>query len=419
MVNVYGEIEHGPPGQMRLGEKLLQLGNRAAGRWKSFLRETNGEQVITAQDTLVVLKKGAYDFEERNFSTMALRVAEDKVGRLEPPVALRSIAGERSDLFESVLRIRGEFAMDSHWLMRHLDSVASSIGVKTVDLSVEKVLTESNEVRLVDGSLLKGALIVVAAGAFSQSLFSPEDNVLKMFQGVGTALVVPKMPQGKTAPGEVVRTVNRGGAQCGVHLVPLVGGGLYVGAGNRVSEVGEPALRFETVAYLLQTVEREFLGRSTGYLLEGNVRMGLRPRSLDGAPMIGPLRNNDKIFVATATNRAGLTWAPGIAAAVVSWADRGEMDGLFDDWLPDREPLASDSNERLLDHFVESRLGAGLEHGTVQNVPSDIARAKREIRSAGVFLLNPEGSSPPPIGTHPDNWAAASGGFGAGQDAKS
>lgn len=418
MVNVYAEIEHGPPGQMRLGEKLLQLGIRASESWNSILRETNGGHVITARDTLVVLKKDAYDFEERNFSTMTGRVVADSVGQLESPAALRYLAGSRSDLLESLLRIRGEFAMDSHSLMRHLDGLASSVGVKTVNSSVETVLTETNEVRLVDGSRLKGELIVVAAGAFSQSLFSSEDNVLQMFQGVGTALVVPKMPEGKTAPGEVIRTVNRGGAQCGVHLVPLVGGGLYIGAGNRVSEVGEPALRFETVAYLLQTVEREFLGRSTGYLLEGNVRMGLRPRSLDGAPMIGPLAVNDKIFIATATNRAGLTWAPEIAAGVASWARRGKMDSIFDDWRPDRRPIVSDSDELLLEHFVESRLGAGLEHGTVQNVPGDIARAESEIRAAGKALLNPKGSAPPPTGTHPDNWAAVPRDFLGGRDVR-
>jgi len=414
MINVYAEIEYGPPGQMRLGEKLLQLGNRASAAWNSFLRETNGEHVITARDTLVVLKKDAYDFEKRNFNKMTDCVVADNVGQLESPAALRYIAGSRSELFESLLRIRGEFAMDSHSLMRHLDSLASSVGVKTVNSSVETVSTESNEVQLADGSRLKGELIVVAAGAFSQSLFGSDDNILQMFQGVGTALVVPKMPKGTSAPREVIRTVNRGGAQCGVHLVPLVGGGLYVGAGNRVSEVGEPALRFETVAYLLQTVEREFLGRSTGYLLEGNVRVGLRPRSLDGAPMIGPLAVNDKIFVATATNRAGLTWAPEIAAGVASWACQGEMDRIFDDWRPDRSPIVSDSSDLLLEHFVESRLGAGLEHGTVQNVPADIARAESEIRAAGNALLNPEGSAPPPIGTHPDNWAAVNREFWGG-----
>lgn len=406
MVNVYAEIENFSGEQRQYSDKLLSLGKSSSSKWTAFLDSTGGSSVVTAEDTLVVLKKDAYSFEEANFSAMTEVVLAEGVGYLEPPKVLEYFAGPRSQLFESVLRIKGEFAMDSHSLMEHLDKVAIALGVRLLDSRVSLINLCDTEVNLVDGGLVRAKHIVVAAGAFTRSILDPEAGLLEMFQGEGTALHVESISEGYNRPLEVVRTVNRGGAQCGVHLVPVGENGLYIGAGNAVAEIGEPSIRFETVSYLLRAAETEFLGRDLGYRLAGKIRLGLRPRSLDGFPMIGPLEKWPAVFIATATNRAGLTWAPEIADFVCAWLGDGDVPDYLEGWKPDRTALFLGESSILAERYVESRIGNAVEHGIVTMNAEEIARARGEFREvAERFLANETGRHDPRT-VNADNWAS-------------
>ena len=406
MINVYAEVEALPNAQKKLGERLLEMGVLASKKWLAFLDETAGNHAVTAKQTLVVLKKNPSDFEERNFHAMANNAISEGVAEWEASDSLLYFAGERAENFESVIRLTDEFAMDSAVLMSHLDRVASNLGVTHIDSTVSEIDPATKQIKLADHSEIFADQIVAAAGAFTASLFCDEAGLLPMFQGIGTALVADRVPGGGR-PAEVIRTVNRGGAQCGVHLVPIAGNGLYVGAGNNVTTVQKPTTRFETVSYLFDTVQREFIGRNVGYAMEGSIRLGLRPRSLDSYPMIGALSSFDGIFIATATNRAGLTWAPEIANQVVRWASGRSVEPHMEGWAPDRASLLSGFEEDVLEHYVESRIGAGLEHGIVQNSVRDLDRARGEIRKVGERLMM-QLSEAGLHGVHPDNWAAAS-----------
>lgn len=406
MANVYAEIEALSTEQKRYADKLLTLGQVSSAKWKAFLEATGGSNVVTAEETLVVLKKNAYSFEEGNFAAMTEVVLEDGVGNLETPNALEYFAGDRFQMFDSALRIKGEFALDSRRLIDHLDHVSKGLGIIHVDSKVSLVNPADTEVNLVDGRRVRARRIVVAAGAFTKSLFDSEAGLLEMFQGEGLALHVEEMPGGSSRPVEVVRTVNRGGAQCGVHLVPVGHNGLYIGAGNAVAEVGEPNIRFETVSYLLRAAETEFLGRHLGYQLRGNIRLGLRPRSLDGFPMIGPLSQWPQVFIATATNRAGLTWAPGIADFVVAWMDDKDPPEYLEGWNPDREAFFLGDSSALAQHYVESRVGNAVEHQIVDKNPEGIALARRQFRKvAETFLANETGRYDART-VNVDNWAS-------------
>ena len=81
-----------------------------------------------------------------------------------------------------------------------------------------------------------------------------------MLQGVGSAIILhepKKLP--KSFNRYVIRTVNRGGAQCGLHTVPRSNDTLYLGAGNYISPPGEKTHRLETIRifYFPMTVGKE------------------------------------------------------------------------------------------------------------------------------------------------------------------
>ena len=406
MANVYAEIEALSSEQQKYADKLLALGQISSSKWRVFLEATGGSSVVTAEDTLVVLKKNAYSFEEANFAAMTEVVLEDGVGNLETPNAIEYFAGDRFQMFDSALRINGEFALDSGRLMAHLDHVSKGLGIMHLDSKVSLVNPSDMEVNLVDGRRVQARRIVVAAGAFTQSLFDSEAGLLEMFQGEGLALHVGEMPGGSSRPVEVVRTVNRGGAQCGVHLVPVGDNGLYIGAGNTVAEVGEPNIRFETVSYLLRAAETEFLGRDLGYQLKGSIRLGLRPRSLDGFPMIGPLSQWPEVFIATATNRAGLTWAPGIADFVVAWLDDKDAPEYLEGWNPDRKAFFLGESSALAEHYVESRVGNAVEHQIVEKNLEGIGLARAQFRKVAETYLTNETGKYDPRTVNVDNWAS-------------
>jgi glycine/D-amino acid oxidase-like deaminating enzyme len=405
MANVYAELEAAPASQLLGEHRLFEAGIKGSEGWRKFLESSGGESVMTAEDTLLVLKKDAYDFERKNYAAVADKVIEDRIGSIEPNKSIEYFTGSRHLLYESVLRIRGEFAVDTERLFVHLDKLCDELGIRQSGELVSALDPSSTSIETESGAWVKSDFVIVAAGANTASLFPAETPIMSMFQGVGTALLVESAPPGTAIPKEVIRTVNRGGAQCGVHLVPRGLNGLYVGAGNTVTSVGVPQVRFETIRYLHSTAEREFFGQESAYHFSGSVKLGLRPRSLDGYPLIGPLKSAPTVFVATGTNRVGLTWAPRIASAIVDWVTNQRADETFEGWGPDRSPLSYASAEEALDFFTESRVGAAFEHGLVDNNSENLARKRKEIRQAGLALLDrlPSGQREPI--PHPDNWA--------------
>ena len=133
----------------------------------------------------------------------------------------------------------------------------------------------------------------------------------KMLQSVGAALKI-QMPNCEKFKNLTLRSVNRGGAQCGIHAVPRKNS--YIGAGSYVTAPSiDPTFRTDTIRYLINCAESELFGKSEIYMSSMETIIGSRPRSIDARPLIGAFKEYPNLLVATGTNRVGLTWAPAIA----------------------------------------------------------------------------------------------------------
>jgi glycine/D-amino acid oxidase-like deaminating enzyme len=201
-----------------------------------------------------------------------------------------------------------------------------------------------------DKGIFEASKVVVAAGSNSTALLEDWD-VVPMLQGVGSAYLfqTSKLSMPGIFRNHVIRTVNRGGAQCGFHVVPRKDG-FYLGAGNYITLPSESSHRLETLRYLFQTLESELINKDLSYDLVGSLVKGHRPRSMDGLPMIGALEGANNIFVATGTNRAGLTWAPRISEEVLSWISGNEADKLFDNWKPQRNLVSFGTKAEAIEY---------------------------------------------------------------------
>ena len=227
-----------------------------------------------------------------------------------------------------------------------------------------------------------------------------------MLQGVGTAIIIKSNNYLNRFKNNVLRTVNRGGAQCGLHIVPRSNNEFYIGAGNNITLPGPADHRIETVRYLMNSIEKDLLDQKLAYELTGRFLIGCRPKSIDSFPMIGSLSNNDNIFVATGTNRSGLTWAPAIAEQILCWARNKPILDLFDGWKPDRNPISYGSKDEAIDYFINSRSSAAIEHHLIPNKDSKIIEKNDELlkKSNQLLTIINQKQHNNNIIFHPDHW---------------
>jgi glycine/D-amino acid oxidase-like deaminating enzyme len=295
-------------------------------------------------------------------------------------------------------------------MFKAFEQICTDLGILTLDTIALEVDFHFSCVSTQTGPVNFNHLIV-ALGSNSSSVLPP-NTIQNLVQGVGTAIEIRK--HGNlgyfSQQNSVIRTVNRGGAQCGFHFVPR-NEGYYLGAGNYIKTTGQSSHRLETISYLIKTFEHELCGNDISYKLEGNLVKGHRPRSIDGFPLIGYLNKNPKVFVATGTNRAGLTWAPKIANQIVTWA-KGDYDNSpFQSLVaPDRELINFGNWNEATSYYAESRLGAAVEHEkiayTVNELKIEGQRLQQhanELLSKVQNVIKDKNAIP-----HPDHWALIS-----------
>ena len=386
---VYCEMEAGPDESILEGF-IYEEGLRSRAEWRKLI-ETNSElnSVISSPDTVLFLKKQAHEFEQKNYQLCSSIAKQD--GQLNPiaPSSLRRFfKGESVNNIEDAVKIRDEFALDVPILLAALDSALSSMSVFRFNGRVDKLETAVGGFDLLLRSPKETAIrakkVVVAVGSECGSLCSNVAELVPVYRGVGAAFEV-SLPASHSAelPKTVVRSVNRGGAQCGIHYVPRGGGTGYVGAGNYISS-DDDQYRLETLRYLADTAATDILGTEISYQLRAKPVIGFRPRSLDNLPLIGPISKSPEVFVVSGTNRIGLTVAPRIAHQCVLWAKGDQLEPQYSSFKPDREPCSYGALTRALDYFVSSRLSNLAEHGLLPRSSLDVKSKTEELYQFGL-----------------------------------
>lgn len=415
MANVYAEVEATKGFWTEIQSTYLSVGLRSRERWREFFQEFRLDSVITADNTHVYLKKKASSFEKANYEAMLKIVKEHRVGREISPKAKVYRQLESNIEIDSVTEIEGEFAFCTQSLFHALDKLLLAFQIHVVNTEIsEEQLDFSEKTLLIPGSSerISWTKLIVAMGARTNQIL-PKLKLVPMLSGVGTAIRLRNDRRNiSVLRDSVIRTVNRGGAQCGLHVLPDSDKGIYLGAGNYITTRDDYAHRFETVRYLFHTFQQEISGRDMSYDMRGDLVLGLRPRSIDSQPMIGPLSGLEGVFIATGTNRVGLTWAPEIAHWVADWIGESGDQSPPREWSPERTPLSYGSKEDAIHYFVESRLGAAIEHQLLDESPEAISARKTDLRQRAERLIDSiDYSYGPDFLPHPDNWDALSNNF--------
>lgn len=352
--------------------------------WHELLKAAGIGNAVTAQSTIMFRRKKGTLFEEANFEAACAVTDQHQALETVTDAELERIfcgALKPGDVIAN--KFVGEFSLDPDLFFRRAQTLLERMGVSFIDDRVETVELSAKDVRIVMKSLdpTYATKLVLAAGTESARLLPREIPLVPLYHAVGTSMVLDSAPAGYADLKMVVRTPNRGGAQCGMHIVPRSDGRFYLGAGNYLSDK-EPAHRMETVRYLIEICNDELYGKQAVYNAKAEFRLGSRPKSVDGYPLVGALKGYQNVFVATGMYRIGLTIAPVVASELCRWYDEKEPSDTFKDCLPDRELMSYASMDVATRYYSESRISNLIEHQILD--PSDshgIAEKKRELES--------------------------------------
>lgn len=359
--------------------EIFNTGLEARTQWRELISEFKLQDVITAESTIMYRRKEGTLFEKSNFDA-ACQVATD-YRCLEDVTEkeLKTIFRGKLDGADVIAKkFIGEFSIDADLFFRKTQVILEKIGVTFIDTKVHEVrrIPGGVELSLENNETIQSGRAVLAAGSTSANLLPEDLPMVPLYHAVGTSMVLDSAPSDYSDLKLVVRTPNRGGAQCGMHIVPRNSGKFYLGAGNYLSDV-EPAHRVETIRYLIDVCETELFGKQAIYSAKAELLLGSRPKSVDGYPIVGTWTEFPELFVATGTYRIGLTIAPVVAAEVCQWYETGKASDKFKSWSPDRELHSYAPMEVAIRYYSESRISNLIEHGLLSLDDKDAIAAKK------------------------------------------
>jgi len=376
MLNVFGEVDYGFEFDDYQKKKII-LGIEAQKNWELiFKKYPSLKKSKTANDTIVYCKKNSTDLEKNCFKE--IKNYQNKFKRNFQDFSKIKTIAKNLEVNALYTFIKGEGAIDTRIFFKNiLMLLKRKKNITFIDSEVKKILSKNKAFQLsTKNKNFKSSKVVIACGAFSKNILGYlAKDIQKNYFGIGTALEIKSNNLNNIIPkNTVLRTPNRG-STCGIHLVPRKEGEFYLGAGSNISN--DPILfpRLGTVEYLITSFKNEISKDFDKSLVKPVI--GYRPMSMDGKPLIGPLKNNKNIFFVSGTKRDGLTYSPIIAKSISAWLNGESLENdYFYDWSPDREPISYGDTEFAIKAYVSNKIAGLIEHEILKK---SVHKVKREL----------------------------------------
>ena len=216
----------------------------------------------------------------------------------------------------------GDHQVDNRRLAPALVTAAMRRGVAIRRTAVvEVVVTDgrASGVRLEGGEVLDAGTVVLAAGCWSGSIPGPPTGALPALRPVKGQIVHLRGPAHPPFLSRNLRGVAQGSQ---VYLVPRQDGRVVLGA--TVEEKGyDTAITAEAVYTLLRDAHQLLPGVLELELAETHA--GLRPASIDNAPLLGP-SSLPGLVIATGHYRNGVLLTPVTADAMATYLATGRLE---------------------------------------------------------------------------------------------
>ena len=177
---------------------------------------------------------------------------------------------------------------------------AERFGVEVVFASVDSVQAGSTATVVIDGDAISAEVVVIAGGAWTRRLGDQLGVQLPVGPQRGQIAHLG-VAEHDTGTWPIVQQVY------GHYMVPWADRRVAVGA--TVEDAGfSPDVTAGGVNEIMREALRVMPGLASATL--GEIRVGLRPTSVDDSPLLGPLPGIDNVFVATGHGASGLLLGP-------------------------------------------------------------------------------------------------------------
>lgn len=368
MLNCFAEIDKFSFSSKCSIDKF-KIARQSAKEWPSWLNKINStlplnHQVTTKPGTFVLLNAKAGVREDENFLAIceALKTYQEPHEEVNPS-KIPGIYPVDDARPLRALYLPNEGAINPYQLLNALETVSIQKGVSFIDRSVTKILLEQEKIMGVhteSAEVLHASTVVLAAGAFSQTLLEPiaclKNRIPKVMAGSGCSLILkPESHQLK----HVIRSPNRAGS-CGIHMLPFGEGSdfLYMGASNNVRFSPKTHPKSRDVYYLLErAIEQFHQDLHKAEIVRWQV--GNRPVSFDAFPLIGATSVHG-LWLLTGTYRDGIHDSPLLSLSMAREILGGTP--LFDHvFKPERFPISIMSQEQSAEEFSNQYVSAGYE----------------------------------------------------------
>jgi D-amino-acid dehydrogenase len=221
-----------------------------------------------------------------------------------------------------VLHSTGDGRVDGRLLVTALGRSAEAHGLVRRSAGVERLLVTAGRVRgaAAGGEEYRAGWVVLAAGAWSKALAAPLGVHIPVAPQRGQICHL-RLPGADTGRWPVISAFR------GHYMVCWPEGRVVVGATRETGSGFRPQTTVEGLMEVLGEALRAAPGLRAASLTE--VRVGLRPASPDGRPMLGPAPRVEGLLAATGHGPSGLLLGPLsgklIAEAVTSGAAAAEL----------------------------------------------------------------------------------------------
>lgn len=220
-------------------------------------------------------------------------VSGDEAQQLFPPLG----AVTRGVYYSGGARVDGRI------FHKALREAGKSLGLEVSPEDVTSIVTEDNAVQGVKtrAGEYEATNVVIAGGAWSPAFADQLDQELPVCPQRGQIIHLD-LADPRTSEWPIVNTME------GYYLVPWNDGRVAAGATREVDSGYAPQTTADGVHEVLDFILQLAPGLSDGAI--NDIRVGLRPVSDDGLPLIGESANVRGVYLATGHGPSGLTLGP-------------------------------------------------------------------------------------------------------------
>jgi D-amino-acid dehydrogenase len=317
------------PGTSPRHEALFELGLRASAYYPTLLQQLEEDGAgETGYARCGDLRVAATEDEVVSFRALLARLEQRRARHGRPALGeIREIAPEEARaLFPPLARpLRAlhdptAARVDGRLLNQALLRAATRRGVEVLRRGAERLLTEGGRIGGVAAGpeVHRAGRVLIAAGAWSAA-FAGQLRVPLPVAPQRGQIVHLRMPHSPTADWPVVHGFHD-------HYIVSWGSGRVVAGATRETGSGfDPRVTAGGVHTVLAEALRVAPGLAGADFLE--VRVGLRPMSVDGLPVLGPVPGVTGAYLATGHGPSGLTLGP-YSARLVADLLAGRAPGL-------------------------------------------------------------------------------------------